>query len=47
MGGAQSKLTLGAFTIFPALSIILPNGHQTINVECVAEAQGRFDEVSY
>ncbi|XP_052816168.1 hydrocephalus-inducing protein homolog isoform X2 [Mya arenaria] len=40
----QSKLTLGAFTIFPAFGIILPNGHQTINVECVAETQGRFDE---
>ena len=44
--GGQSKLQLGAFTIFPAFGIILPNGHQTITVDCVAEQQGRFDEVS-
>ena len=43
--GGQSKLQLGAFTIFPAFGIILPNGHQTITVDCVAEQQGRFDEV--
>lgn len=43
--GGQSKLQLGAFTIFPAFGIILPNGHQVINVDCVAEVQGRFDEV--
>ncbi|XP_053402100.1 hydrocephalus-inducing protein homolog isoform X11 [Mercenaria mercenaria] len=42
--GGQSKLQLGAFTIFPAFGIILPNGHQTITVDCVAESQGRFDE---
>ena len=45
--GGQSKLQLGAFTIFPAFGIILPNGHQTITVDCVAEQQGRFDEVSH
>lgn len=43
--GGQSKLQLGAFTIFPAFGIILPNGHQTVTVDCVAESQGRFDEV--
>ena len=45
--GGQSKLQLGAFTIFPAFGIILPNGHQTITVDCVAEQQGRFDEVRH
>ncbi|XP_052229341.1 hydrocephalus-inducing protein homolog isoform X3 [Dreissena polymorpha] len=40
----QSKLQLGAFTIYPAFGIILPNGHQMVNIECVAETQGRFDE---
>ncbi|ESO91099.1 hypothetical protein LOTGIDRAFT_122343, partial [Lottia gigantea] len=40
----QSRLQLGMFTIFPAFGIILPNGHQTITVDCIAEQQGRSDE---
>ncbi|XP_046359897.2 hydrocephalus-inducing protein homolog isoform X3 [Haliotis rufescens] len=43
-GTGQSRLQLGMFTIFPAFGIILPNGHQSITVDCVAENQGRSDE---
>ena len=45
-GTGQSRLVQGIFTIFPAFGIILPNGHQTITVDCVAEQQqGHFEEV--
>ncbi|XP_041375521.1 hydrocephalus-inducing protein homolog [Gigantopelta aegis] len=44
-GTGQSRLVQGIFTIFPAFGIILPNGHQTITVDCVAEQQqGHFEE---
>ncbi|XP_013405663.1 hydrocephalus-inducing protein [Lingula anatina] len=43
-GGGQSRLILGMFTIFPAYGIILPNGQQVINVDCIAEQPGRCDE---
>ncbi|XP_070194710.1 hydrocephalus-inducing protein homolog isoform X4 [Littorina saxatilis] len=43
-GMSQSRLVLGMFTIFPAVSMIPPNSQQTITVDCVAEAQGRVDE---
>ena len=46
-GTGQSRLVLGMFTIFPAFGIIPPNSQQTITVDCVAEAQGRADEVSH
>lgn len=45
-GTGQSRLVLGMFTIFPAFGIIPPNSQQTITVDCVAESQGRADEVS-
>ncbi|XP_055892829.1 hydrocephalus-inducing protein homolog isoform X5 [Biomphalaria glabrata] len=41
MDPSQSKLTLGMFTIFPAFGIILPNGSQSITVECVGETPGK------
>ncbi|KAH9493176.1 hypothetical protein Btru_021958, partial [Bulinus truncatus] len=41
MDPGQSKLTLGMFTIFPAFGIILPNGNQVINVECIGETPGK------
>ena len=44
-GTGQSRLVLGMFTIFPAFGIIPPNSQQTITVDCVAESQGRADEV--
>ncbi|KAK6174452.1 hypothetical protein SNE40_017727 [Patella caerulea] len=43
-GTGQSRLQLSMFTIFPAFGIILPNGHQSITVDCVAEHPGRSDE---
>ncbi|KAL3860158.1 hypothetical protein ACJMK2_010318 [Sinanodonta woodiana] len=44
VGGGQSKLQLGPFTIFPAFGIVLPGGHQTVTIDCVAEQIGKFDE---
>lgn len=48
MGGGtnQSRLVLGMFNIFPAFGYILPGGHQTITVDCIAENPGRCEEVN-
>ncbi|CAH1779299.1 unnamed protein product [Owenia fusiformis] len=42
--GNQSRLVVGMFTIFPAFGLILPNGHQTVTVDCITEQPGRCDE---
>jgi hypothetical protein len=44
--GGPARLVLGMFTIFPAFGQVLPNNHQTINVECIAETAGKCEEVS-
>ncbi|XP_064641495.1 hydrocephalus-inducing protein-like isoform X2 [Lineus longissimus] len=43
-GGGPARLVLGMFTIYPAFGQVLPNNHQTINVECVAESAGKCEE---
>ena len=42
----QGRLTIGAYTIFPAFGFILAGAQQTITVECIPELSGKCEEVS-
>jgi len=44
-GPGQTRLTLGAFTLYPAFGSVQPNGHQTVTVDYLAESQGISEEV--
>lgn len=44
-GGSQSRLILGMFTVFPAIGSVPPGGQQAVQVECLAESQGKCEEV--
>ena len=44
VGGIQ-KLTLGMFTVYSATGTVGANQSQQINVECMADRQGKHTEV--
>ena len=45
MGGSSQRLVIGLFTITPATGIISPGQSLTINIDCVADKQGKHEEV--
>ncbi|XP_053255366.1 hydrocephalus-inducing protein homolog [Podarcis raffonei] len=40
----QARFSLGIFTVSPGFGTIPPGGHQTITVDCIADAVGKFEE---
>lgn len=45
-GSNQTRLVLGMFTVYPAIGSVSAGGQQTIQVECLAESQGKCEEVN-
>uniref|UniRef100_A0A670KA82 HYDIN axonemal central pair apparatus protein n=1 Tax=Podarcis muralis TaxID=64176 RepID=A0A670KA82_PODMU len=39
-----ARFSLGIFTVSPGFGTIPPGGHQTITVDCIADAVGKFEE---
>ena len=45
MPTVAQRLVIGMFTLHPAGGIIAAGSSQTINIDCVAETQGKIEEV--
>ena len=45
MGVTSQRLVLGLFSIAPATGVVAPGQSQSITVDCIAERQGKHEEV--
>ncbi|XP_071959113.1 hydrocephalus-inducing protein homolog isoform X2 [Antedon mediterranea] len=43
-GGNQSRLQLGMFNVYPAYGMVLPGNQVIVQVDCLAETEGKGDE---